>query len=150
MAAGEHQAQLVIRHHSGVVPFRLFGGVQPSHLLQFGRSHRGAALPIDGLATGHGGEPGAGIARDAVAVPALQRQCERILRALLGHVPVAGPSNQRRDDPTPLVPEGGGNGDLDLSRYISQIGLTSIEPRRAAGIFAATSMASSRSLQSVR
>ena len=43
-----------------------------------------------------------------------------------------------------------GDGGLDLGGHISQIGLTSTLPTRAPGIFAATSMASSRSLQSTR
>ena len=68
-------------------------------------------------------------------------------RALLGQVPVAGQANQGRDDPAPLLVEGVGDGGLD-SLYISQIGLTSMDPSRAPGILAATSMASSRSLQS--
>ena len=78
---------------------------------------------------------------------ALERQCEGFLRALLGDVPVARHPDQGHDDAAPLLTEGDGDRGLDRA-HISQIGLTSIEPDRAPGIFAATSIASSRSLQS--
>ena len=95
-------------------------------------------------------EPRAGVARDAVAGPAFERPGEGVLRALLGEVPVAGDPDERRDDATPLLAERIGDRGLDVRRYISQIGLTSMEPSRAPGIFDATSIASSRSLQSTR
>ena len=101
---------------------------------------------------GHRREPGSGAARDAIAGPALQRGGEGILRALLGQVPVAGEADQGGHDASPLSVEGVGHGGLDLGtgRHISQIGLTSTEPVLAPGISAATSIASSRSLQSIR
>ena len=107
-----------------------------------------APRPVDGAVAGHRREPGAGAARDAVAGPALQRGGEGILRALLGQVPVAGEADKGRDDPAPFGVERIGDGGLDVGRHISQIGLTSMLPVRAPGILAATSMASSRSLQS--
>src|SRR5205823_8843417 len=64
-------------------------------------------------------------------------------------VPVAGDPDEGGDDPPPLIPERLGDGGLD-DRYISQIGLTSMLPGRAPGSLAATSRASSRSLQSTR
>ena len=73
---------------------------------------------------------------------------EGILRALLGQVPVAGEADQGRDDPAPFGLEGIGDRGLDLGRHSSQIGLTSMLPVRAPGIFDATSIASSRSWQS--
>ena len=79
-----------------------------------------------------------------------QRGREGILRTLLGEVPVAGEPHEGRDDPAPLGVERLGYCGLDIGRHISQIGLTSIEPSFAPGICAATSMASSRSLQSTR
>jgi len=77
-------------------------------------------------------------------------QREGVLRAFLGNVPVAGHPDQGCDDPTPLVTEGARDRGGDVGGYISQIGLTSIVPMRAPGIFEATPIASSRSLQSTR
>ena len=123
---------------------RLHGGYLPL----LGRAQLGATRPVDGAVAGHRREPGAGAARDAVAGPALQRGGEGILRALLGQVPVTREADKGRDDPAPFGVERIGDGGLDLGRHISQIGLTSTDPCCAPGILAATSMASSRSLQS--
>ena len=76
---------------------------------------------------------------------------EGVLCAFLGEVPVTREADQRRHHPAPLVEW---KASVTAARhispvgYISQIGLTSIAPCRAAGIFDATSIASSRSLQS--
>ena len=105
---------------------------------------------VDGPVARHRREPRAGAARDAVTGPALQRGREGILRALLGEVPVAGQPDQGGDDPAPLGVERLGHCGLDIGRHISQIGLTSTEPSLAPGMREATSMASSRSLQSMR
>src|SRR4029453_1582998 len=70
--------------------------------------------------------------------------------ALLGDVPVARHPDEGGDDLSPLVAESFCDGGLDVGDYTSQIGLTSIDPSRAPGIFAATSIASSRSLHSPR
>ena len=126
------------------------GGRQHRDLLQLGGARRGAAQPVERAVARGGREPRAGIARDAVARPPLERAREGVLRALLGEIPVAGDPDQRRDDAAPLVAERVGDGGLDVGRYISQIGRTSIEPCCAPGIFDATSIASSRSLQSTR
>ena len=105
---------------------------------------------IDRAVPGGGGEPCAGITRDAVTPPSLEGQHEGVLRALLGEIPVAGHPDEGRDDTTPLRTERGDDRGLDLGRtgHICQIGLTSIDPARAPGIFDAISIASSRSLQS--
>ncbi len=89
-------------------------------------------------------------ARDAVAGPAFQGPREGVLRALFGEVPVAGHADERGDDLAPVVDERGRDRRLDVGGYISQIGLTSIEPPFALGILAAMSMASSRSFASTR
>ena len=144
VTAGEDQAQLVVVDAAVVVGV----GRQRAHpsLLDLRCPHRGSPHPVDGSVAGGGGQPRAGIARDAVDGPAFQRPFHGVLRAFLGEVPVARHADQGCDDPSPFVPEGGG----DSSRYISQIGLTSIDPSPAAGIFAATSIASSRFPQSTR
>ena len=95
-------------------------------------------------------EPRAGVARDAVARPALERPREGILRALLGEVPVAGHPDEGRDDASPFIAKGTADRSFDGCGYISQIGLTSIVPCWAPGIFDAISIASSKSLQSTR
>jgi hypothetical protein len=97
---------------------------------------------------GHRGEPGAGAARDAVTRPPFGGLREGILRALLGQVPVTGEANEGGDDLAPLLVERLRNGDLDVGAYISQIGLTSMEPELAPGSCDAASIASSRSLHS--
>ena len=153
VAAREHQAQPVVGH-LGLAVVGLHR--QPVILTQchdrdlprLCRARPVAPETIEGAVTGHRRQPRAGAARDAVAGPALQRGRKGILRALLGQVPVAGHADQRRDDPSPFGLEGRRHGGLDVGGYISQIGLTSMPPFRAPGIFDATSIASSRSLQS--
>ena len=150
VATGEHQPQLIVRHIAALADFRFIGCTQPGHLHQFLRPHRGPTQAIHGSIPRHRGQPGAGLTRYAVAGPSLQRRREGILHALLRDIPVANAPDQSGDHSPPLFPEGFGYGDFDLGRYISQIGLTSIEPSRAPGILAAISIASSRSLQSTR
>ena len=99
---------------------------------------------------GHRGEPGAGRRGMPSTRPPFGGLRKGILRALLGQVPVTGEANQGGDDLAPLLLERLRNGDFDLGAYISQIGLTSIEPELAPGIFDATSIASSTSLHSTR
>ncbi len=62
------------------------------------------------------------------------REC--VLRAFLGEVPVAGHSDEGRDDATPIRAKRGIDCGLDLggdAAQISQIGLTSIVPLLRAG-----------------
>src|SRR5262249_22536902 len=88
---------------------------------------------IDRAVACRGGEPGRGVRRDPVPRPPLERAGERVLRALLGQIPVAGGSDQRGDDASPVVPER--TVERLESAYISQMGRTSIEPCLAPGIF---------------
>ena len=149
VTAGEDEAQPVVFDATVVGDPRLTRWSQHRDLLQLRGARRGAAQPVDRAIPGRGREPRARHARDAVARPSLERAREGFLRALLGDVPVARDPDQRRDDATPLLAEGVGDRGLDRG-HISQIGLTSIVPMRAPGIFDATSIASSRSLQSTR
>ncbi|MEA2298336.1 MAG: hypothetical protein QOF77_1272, partial [Solirubrobacteraceae bacterium] len=76
-----------------------------------------------------------------VAGPARGGHRERLLRGLLGEVEVAEEADQGGEDVPPLVAE-----DLVEDRYHSTIGRTSTAPPiLAAGIWAANSMAASRS-----
>src|SRR5206468_10821955 len=94
---------------------------------------------------------GTGVARDAIAPPLVERQREGVLRALLGHVPVAGDPYEGRHHTPPLVVEGASDGLADIERgYISQTGRTSIVPQSALGICDAISIASSRPAASTR
>ena len=150
VTAGEDQAQPVVVDATVVAVVGFTRGRKHSGLLQLGGPGRDPTQSIDRPVAGGRREPRAGIARDAVARPPLDRRGEGILGALLCEVPVAGHPDERGDEAPPLVPERLGDCGLDGGSYISQIGLTSIVPFRAPGILEATSMASSRSLQSTR
>src|SRR5262249_14736611 len=78
-----------------------------------------AAEPVDGAICRNGRQPGALALRHSVDRPAPQRLRERLLRALLGQVPVAGPPDQRGDDATPLLAGGRINRALDRGRGMS-------------------------------
>ena len=74
-----------------------------------------------------------GLARRAVAGPALGRDRERLLGGFLGEIEVAEEADQAGEDAAPLVAK-----DLLEQRYLSTSGRTSIAPPiRAAGIRAA-------------
>lgn len=147
MTAGENQPQPIVLH-AALVEGRFVIGGQGGHLLELDGPRRGAAQAIEGTIARRRRQPGAGVAGDAIAGPTFQRPREGVLRALLGEIPVTGDPDQGRDDPSPLLTERPGDGGVNVGGYRSQIGLTSIDPTRAPGIFAAISMASSRSLQS--
>src|SRR5664280_3133601 len=118
------------------------------HLPELLLTFRGPTEPIDRSVGCRCRQPAARILWDAVSPPANNCQRERVLGALLGDIPVTGPPDQGRDDATPLLAKHLRDRGLNVGRHISQIGLTSIDPWRAPGIFDATSMASSRSLHS--
>ena len=59
--------------------------------------------PVDGLAGGRGGQPGAGVRGDAVGRPALDGGRERLGSRLLGDVEVTEPPGQGGDHPRPLL-----------------------------------------------
>jgi hypothetical protein len=64
-----------------------------------------AAKPVHRLVARNPGYPGAGIVRDAVVGPALDRDHERLLDGLLGEVEVTEDPDQARDRPPRLVAE---------------------------------------------
>ena len=152
VAAREHQPQPVVGARSLVArppaPRRRPGCHRTAASWSFDAPSCGAGDPVDGAVAGHRGEPGAGAARDAVAGPALQRRGEGILRALLGEIPVPGEPDQGGDDPAPFLLERIGDGGL-APRASHLPDRPHFDAADAGpGIFAATSMASSRSLQS--
>jgi hypothetical protein len=60
--------------------------------------------PVDGPVPGGEHEPAAGVGRDALGGPLLQRRDQGVLRHLLGQADVAQQPGQARDDPGRLEP----------------------------------------------
>ena len=85
---------------------------------------------------------------DAVTRPALQRECEGLLHRVLGEVDVAERAGEDRERAAPLLAEDGFDYEPSSSKTIT--GLTSTEPWRAPGIFAAQPIASSSDSASIR
>src|SRR5215468_3058482 len=108
-----------------------------------------ASLSLAVAVARHRGQPRARAARDAVARPGLHGLREGVLSALLGQVPIAGHPDQGGHDAPPLLPERFGDRRADLRAHSTQNGLTSSFPKLATGCLDATSMASSRSAQSM-
>ena len=110
-----------------------------------------AAEPVDRPVARGGHEPGSGICRDAVPRPALERDRNRLLKGVLGEVEVAEDADQGREDASVLLAK-----ELLERRYALTwasritIGRTSTWPKRADGIFAAHSIASSSDSVSTR
>src|SRR5205085_822576 len=97
--------------------------------------------PVQGSVARRRDEPRGGVRRHSVAPPPFRGDREGLLRGFLGDVEVAEEADQRREDAPPLLAEGV----FQLS-YHCTVGRTSTAPpRRAAGIFAARSIAASRS-----
>src|SRR5262249_7706286 len=165
---GEHQPKPVVADAAVIpwVPAGIVGRRQRGCLPQLDGLGRAAAQPVESPVARHGRQPGPGAARNALGGPGLQRLRERVLRALLGQVPVAGHPDQGGDDPSPFLAERLRDGGADVvgpavawtdkartgvrCRQSVQNGLTSIvPPYLATGCFEATSIASSRSAHSI-
>jgi hypothetical protein len=129
VAAGEDEPEPVIADAAAItvgrrqVPARQFssGRLQQRRLAQLGGLVRAAAQHVDRAVAGGGGQPGAGAGGHAVALPRLQGAGERVLRALLGQVPVAGDRDQGGDDLAPLGLEGGADRRLDLRADVTGV-----------------------------
>jgi hypothetical protein len=109
VAAGEDQPQPVVGHRRLRFGVELLGaGRQRLEALEHLLLHTQgllAAEAIDRLVARHPGYPGAGVVRDAVARPALERDDEGFLDRLLGGVEVTQDADQARDRPSRLVAE---------------------------------------------
>jgi hypothetical protein len=114
--------------------------------VRLGGEYTVTAEPIDCLVAPGRDQPGPGVGGHAVALPALSGHDEGFLADFLGEIEIAEEADQRRQDTPPLFVE-----DLLDQEFISATGRTSTEPPiRAAGIFAARTIAVSRSLASSR
>ncbi len=141
MAAREDQLESLVRQGRLLVVGELLGARQ-----QLGLAHQGAlaADPVDGAVARCGDEPAGRVVRGPVAGPSLEGRRERVLERVLGEVEVAEDADQSGQDARALVPD-----DLLESFYAATsasrmtTGRTSMWPRRADGIFAAHSIASS-------
>ena len=151
MAAGEDQAQAVVRHGAVVGVHVVLLGVQPGELREpvdaIGRRPL-APEPVDRLPPRRDREPGARVARDAVARPGCDRRGERILDRVLGELEVAGVADRGREHRGALLAPRV----LDRGRRVAhpQTGRTSTAPYSALGIRAPMSIAPSRSSASIR
>ena len=104
------------------------------------------ADPVDRPVAGRRHQPRTRVGRHAGYGPALRRDRERLLHGVLGPVEVTEEPDQRRQHPAPLVAE-----DLLQHGQRCTTGLTSTAPpNRAAGMRAASSIASSRLAASTR
>src|SRR4029079_15465123 len=101
-----------------------------------------ASDPVDGLAVGGGGKPGAGVGRYAVRRPPLDGGRERLGRGLLGDVEVTEAPGEGGDDPCPLLVVDAGDRRADVlgahrNGRTSILRLQAFEPPAAS--FSATS-----------
>ena len=145
MAAGEDQAESLVGQGlvSVVVALQLR---EPLEQLRLARERLLPPDAVDRPVASCRDQPGAGVLGRPVARPALEGDRDRVLKGVLRELEVAEDADQCCEDAAPLLAEDGFDGD-----QCSTTGLTSIAPPvRAAGIFAATSIASSRLSASIR
>ncbi len=101
MAAGEDQPEPVVV--DGAQRFRRGGVVHELRCFVLVVAFVLAPDPVDGLAVGGGGQPGARVGRQAVGPPPLDCGRERLGRRLLGDVEIAETPGQGGDHPGPLL-----------------------------------------------
>ena len=148
MAAGEDQLEPLVGDHSFLVVREL---LRPREQLRLPRERLLSADPIDRRVPGRRDDPGTGIARRSVARPTLGGANEGVLHRVLGEVEVTEDAAKDRDRAGALVAVGADEL-LYEATSASRIttGRTSMWPRRADGIFAAHSSASSSVSTSIR
>ena len=136
MTAGEHQAQAVIGDPALVIlahgRIRFVGWLGGAHQVGGGSQalflHPLVAQAVDRTVARDRRQPSAGLTRHAVVGPSPDRLGERLLRAVLGEVPVGCARDQGCDDPAPLLGEGLRDGAACVLRYHSTNGRTSSMP----------------------
>ena len=108
VTAGEDQPEPVIVEHAFLTHRGMFLVVQADQLTEPGGSvrHRTVpAEPVDRPSPGRDGDPGTGVARDAVPGPGGERGLECVLHRVLGQLEVADLPDQGRQDGRALVAE---------------------------------------------
>ena len=135
MAAREEEPQAVIGAHrpSGRDRCIHLGGLRGQLAHAFPVS-RVAPQPVDRLAPRRGHEPCAGVVRDAVGRPVLERRHRRVLDQLLREVPVAEDPDERRRQPAALLAQDGTEPLVDVSslRHARRLGESRASSRRRA------------------
>ena len=161
VAAREDQAQPLVGNRRLVVhvlvPALRLRQLESRQQLRLALQVALAADAIDRAVAGGGDDPRAGIARDAVARPALDRGGEGVLHRVLGEVEITEDAGEDRERAPVLVTVraresavGRRGYPADASTRLGTTGRTSIEPSCADGIFAAHSIASSTESTSIR
>ena len=145
MAAREDQAQPLVGN--GVCLLRL-RGLEGREQLGLARERPLPPDPVDRPVSCRRQQPCPGVRRGAVAGPALQGRSEGLLHRVLGELHVAERAGEDRERAPPLLAEDGFDYEPSSSKTIT--GLTSTEPWRAPGIFAAQPIASSSESASIR
>jgi hypothetical protein len=108
VAAGEDQPQSLVGHAGGHGDLFSRLGLGRRERGQLGDAGAEATLapePVDRSVARHGDDPRRGIAGDAVVRPARERRRERVLDRVLGDVPVAERSDERRDRASEVLAE---------------------------------------------
>ena len=103
VAAREDQAEPVLRHRRILLLGRQLE--MPRDLLLLLREPRAPADPVDRLVPRGGDQPARRIRRRAGHRPLLDRDRERLLERLLGHVEIAQEADQRGQDSPVLRPK---------------------------------------------
>src|SRR5438132_4218134 len=105
------------------------GGIAPFNECELLAIARVAAEAVDPVALRHDEEPGAGVARDPVPRPMLERADERVLDALLGDVEVAEGADERRGEPAGLLAEDLGHRGVGRLTYGPRARLAPLDDR---------------------
>src|SRR5215218_11013249 len=145
MAAGEDEAQSFVKPTAFRIHVRL-RDLESREQLGLARECAVAADAVDRPIARRRQQPGAGAVRHSLDRPALECDGDGVLKGVLGEVEVAEDADQACENAPPL----GAEDALELVQC-STTGLTSMAPPlRAAGIFAANAIASSRLSHSTR
>jgi hypothetical protein len=110
VAAGEDEPQPVVRDGAVVDLVLLAGGHERLELADLVLEPLRPPDAVDRLVARGGGDPRAGIARQAALGPDLERDEEGVLDGLLGEVEVTEHPDERRDRPPRLFPEQAADG----------------------------------------
>ena len=152
VAAHEDELEPLVRDHRGL---RGVWGVEVRRQQpELGGQDAVPAQPVDGAVAGRGDQPGGRVGGHPVRRPAARRDRERLRGGVLGEVEIAEVTDQRGQQPAPLVAEDlfdqGCSPRLVQDWPVTTGRISTEPPRRTAGIRAAISVARSRSSASSR